>query len=207
MVRHRKESQEPFRLHQFQLSQQRHDERFHKDIYDLSQQGRFKHAAFHFGKYTGRIAQILDGIIKEGSHSPAMLSKTLTDSFIMVLNLAGIFDIDLEKSIMTRIDSTHLSMKVSDLEKSASKLPHPWVLEKNIDKKIRGLLIDLAISSGVLHKISESLDHMEELSRTQIRNVIVDLFITILVAGDVFRIHYEITVRERWQEIEQKKIL
>lgn len=154
-----------------------------------------------------------------GSEGPEkidyQLKKTLTDSFIIVLNAAEIFgldlDLDVAKSLSLAKSSRTDVNKLAHLlrEKDPNLYPN-LAAAKNDDKRqnlMLNLLLEYADAAQVLHKACDSLDHMEGIDREKITLSLVNLLAIIVLAGDSMGLDFEVSVPERWREIEKSKVL
>jgi len=197
-------------LFNLQVRQKEHDERFHRDIYFLSQQERFKHVAYHYGKYSGRLARASIGQTKSGRLAVQELERTLIDSAIMTLNAAEIFNLDLEKILRSKYSLTDEKRTVSQLAKAVSRKvakDYQWLNAPADPDFLNGVLFDVTEKAGIVHKACDSLDHMEGISRDTVTNAIVELLVIYLIAGDALKIDYGKTIPARWKEIETTKVL
>ena len=91
-----------------QQEQFSHDQRCHRDILYLSYQERFKHIAMHYGKYSGRLAEILKGK-SIGISEEEIIKKTLVDSFIIVLNSAELLQVNLDSLLKQKLGIQRMS--------------------------------------------------------------------------------------------------
>jgi hypothetical protein len=196
-----------------QRKQKSHDESFHRDIYFLSHQERFKHIAYHFGKYTGRIARMLK-TLDSADKIDIQLRKTLTDSFIIILNAAEIFGLDLDYNVAKALGLNKPSRndvkKLAGLFRESNPAPYPNLVHTNdndLGKLILNLLLEYADAAQILHKACDSLDHMEGLDREKITSSLVNLLTIVVLAGDSIGLDFEDSVPKRWREIEQSKVL
>lgn len=195
-------------LLELQRKQKIHDEQYHRDIYFLSHQERFKHIAFHFGKYTGRLAHLA---LEKGRIEPSafefQLNKTLTDSFIIVLNAAEIFGMDLDKEISQSLRNEPGGLSLNELARKIAGTNLITTDKAGNRNILEEFLLEYAVTSQIIHKACDSLDHMEGIERSKIMSALIHMLILLLVMGFTNNLDYEFAVPARWKEIEQSKLL
>lgn len=197
-------------LFELQLGQKKHDEQFHRDIFFLSHQERFKHVAFHFGKYSARIARILKQSEQGKPIDNLAVQRTLIDSSLMILNAAEIFNLDLAKELAPKLGPQSEKASVKETLGLLSKAysgGYPWLVSQDSKLLVSGLLLELTDRAGIIHKACDSLDHMEGLSRETVTSALLDLFVVVMLAGQAMEIDYETSIPLRWREIERTKVL
>jgi hypothetical protein len=74
-------------LHDLQLEQFNHDEKYHREIARLSVQDRLRHMALHFAKYAGNLA--------EAQGDWAKIQRVVTDVFIIGTSCANTLNVRL----------------------------------------------------------------------------------------------------------------
>jgi len=153
--RNRKQNMSAFEtLKNLEYKQLQHDERYHKDIWVLSTQGKVRHMAAHIGKYSG---QVLCAI--RSNQGGELIAKKVVDSLIINLSYANIF---------LCIVSKHLHSKDIEDKPTLDELIHSvgqfYVEEKQYERGNQcglELAMDFCILSGEILKTVESMDHME----------------------------------------------
>ena len=175
---------------ELQQQQKRHDEQFHRDIFFLSHQERFKHVTFHWGKYVARLARLIKQYDTTKTIDEVELRKTLIDALIIVLNAAEIFNLDLSKLLApesAKRDNMTLA-ELSRVLRTKYSGKYHWI--ENGDKKafVSGLLLDFSDQAGIFHKACDSLDHMEGLSRENVTAALLSLFVILLLSGEAIGI-------------------
>jgi len=193
------------RLITLQNEQFKHDQNYHRDILYMSYQERFKHDALHYGKYSGRLAQLL--VEKSGSeHNQAVIKKTLVDAFIIVLHSAEMLHMELESFLKEKLEvDRDLSItELTDILKENSPDLYASLNVNDEKEKILNLMLKLTVLGGWMQKAAEELDHMVGIPGDDIRNWTCDLLIILLLAGSVWSVDYEKDVRNRWDDIAKK---
>jgi hypothetical protein len=196
-------------LIELQQQQKRHDEQFHRDIFFLSHQERFKHVTFHLGKYVARLARMIKQSETGKPIDEFELRKTLVDAIIMMLNAAEIFNLDLSKLLTpesSRRDSITIA-ELSQLLRTQYSGKYKWLESGDRKAFVYGLMLDLSDQAGVFHKACDSLDHMEGLSRENVTATLLSLFVVLLLAGEAVGTDYASSIPSRWREIEKSKVL
>lgn len=198
------------KLIELQKKQKIHDEQYHRDIYFLSHQERFKHMAFHFGKYSGKLAQSIKFMeLEKPIPSEYEPQKTLIDSFIVVLNCAEIFSLNLESELNKKMGTNSNESDMNDLSEILKKRTDffPKLHTSNKINLLQNLLVEYTLTAQTWHKACDSLDHMEGINRENITSSLLDLFILIIISGSYLGIDFGVSIPKRWQQIESKKVL
>jgi hypothetical protein len=194
-----------------QLNQRKHDEEYHRDIFFLNYQDRLKHIAFHYAKYSARLARDLHHSMDQNIHSSGHdIGKTLTDAFIMTLSGAELFNQNLELAVRKILGLPAKEESFGQFaETVAGKSQRLVQFRKSseLDGRLLGILIELDDCSGIISKACDSLDHMEGIDRPLIVDTLARILTLLLVAGKEFKVDYEQSVPARLKEIEQKKLL
>lgn len=153
--RYRKQNMSAFEtLRKLEYKQLQHDDRYHKDIWVLSTQGKARHMAAHIGKYSG---QVLEAI--RYSHDEEKIKDKVIDSLIINFSYANIFLSLVSEGLQKNNTTDHVTL---------DGLIH-FVGDKYIEQqKYEGsdncgleLAMDFCILSGLILKTVESMDHME----------------------------------------------
>ena len=181
-------------LQELQREQQRHDERFHRDVYYLAYPRRMAHLVFHVAKYAGRAWPLA---AQETPAAP-VFKKILVDTFIVSLSACEILNLDLDSAIGgSSSDAKRPTVREwgKRIARQNQAEPRSW-----LDSTIPHL--------AMLAKAMESLDHIEP---TDSRKLLTDGFVAILkatiAASWVLQLDLAAETRKRWQEIETKRVL
>jgi len=197
-------------LHELQLQQRNHDERYHRDIYYLDVRGRLKHTSSHLGKYSARIARLIRESEQGRTFEIPALQRTLVDSMLMMLNAAELFNMDLGLVARQKFNVGGSKLGINELGRLLRpelKTQYAWLSERDPRKSAIGLLLDYTDRAGVIHKACDSIDHFESISREAVMDSIFDEFVIVLLAGLATDINYEKSVPDRWREIERARVL
>jgi len=193
------------RLITLQNEQFKHDQDYHRDILYMSHQERFKHDALHYGKYSGRLAQLL---VEQSSSDRIrnVVKKTLVDTFIIILHSAEMLHMELESFLKNKLEiDRNLSVtELTEILKENSPDLYATLNVTNEKDKILNLMLKLTIIGGSMQKAAEELDHMVGIPGEDIRNWTCDLLIIMLLAGSVWSVDYERDVHNRWDDIAKK---
>lgn len=195
-------------LAKLQNAQFKHDQECHRDILYMSYQERFKHIAMHYGKYSGRFADILlKGNI--GAEEEQKIRKTLVDTFIIVLNSAEIFQLDLDSSLRGKlgIERKTTIIELTDLLLESADGLYKRLSVNDSRERVLNLMLELTSIGGFIQKVGEELDHMVGLKREEIIGHTLNLLVILLVASRVWQVDFEADVRKRWSEIAQKTFI
>lgn len=124
-----------FSLGQLQEVQDLHDRHYHTDIYNLPKKHRLAHLVLHLAKYNGRFWEIGD--------DPAGMARLATDAMIVLISIATLFNINLDKAF-----AENSLEKLVDIKRRAN-------LPTNASSKLRDIQV------GHLAKLVEAIDHVE----------------------------------------------
>lgn len=193
------------RLITLQNEQFKHDEDYHRDILYLTYQDRFKHDALHYGKYSGRFADLL---ISDAPNEKikSVVKKTLVDTFIICLHSAEQLHMNLEEYFKEKlnVDRDLSIQELTDILKEASPDIYSSLNSQNDKEKLLSLMLKITIIGGRMQKAAEELDHMIGIPSDQIRDDLGNLLVILLVAGNIWGVDYEKDVRNRWEDIAKK---
>lgn len=152
--KNRKQNMSAFEtLKNLEYKQLQHDDRYHKDIWVLSTQGKVRHMAAHIGKYSGQVLSA----IRNGQDEEKIKDKVI-DSLIINLSYANIFFC---------LVSDHLKKNTVDqatLDELVHSVGQLYIEQKHYEGKSQcglELAMDFCILSGEILKTVESMDHME----------------------------------------------
>ena len=91
------------------------------------------------------------------------------------------------------------------------KLPELYSYLSNVNSQEEGImrfLLEYLKISGFLAKVAEELDHMfMEINRQQVEREIIKMVNLHLLTGKIWNLRYWIRVPNRWDEIEEKRIV
>lgn len=185
-----------------------HDQKCHRDIFFLNFQDRFKHMVMHYGKYSGRLADIL----REKTESEKInfeVRRTLIDCFIIVLSSAEMLQMDLDVLLRKKIE---LDKPVSIHELSeAVKESSPDIfslLNVNDEKsRILNLMLEMTSIGGFMQKVGEDLDHLVGIPRDAIKQQTLNMLSLLLLAGLVWNVDYECDTQKRWDVLSEKTVI
>jgi hypothetical protein len=152
---------------------------------------------------------MIKDIDKGKAVSAQLIHRTLTDSFIIILNAAELLGIDLEASLKkaSGIENHHTDLsKLTEIVWRSAASNYPW-LKGNQNEMVIGLLLELADEGAVFAKASDSLDHMEGIDRGKIGEALIDLLTVFLVVARATKLDYLRSVPLRWREIEAGRVL
>jgi len=193
------------RLITLQNEQFKHDEDYHRDILYLTYQDRFKHDALHYGKYSGRFAELLL-LNSPNEKIKSVVKKTLVDAFIIVLHSAEQLHVNLEEYFKEKLEiDRDLSIgELTEILKETSPDIYSLLNSQNEKEKLLNLMLKITIIGGRMQKAAEELDHMVGIPSEQIHADLGNLLVILLIAGSIWGIDYEKDVRNRWEDIAKK---
>lgn len=188
-----------------QEKQIEHDQKYHRDIFFLNYQDRFKHMVMHYGKYSGRFAYLIK------THSDSSLinndvRRTLVDCFIIVLSVADLLQLKLDEKIKEKL-GIEREISVNELSTSLREAsPDLFAFLDGDDdmSKLLNLLLEFTTIAGNMLKIGEDLDHMVGFERNSIRDKTLDLLSILLLSGIVWNVNYEQEIPNRWDELAKR---
>jgi hypothetical protein len=181
-----------FRLQREQLE---HDQKFHREIAQLSLHARLNHMALHFCKYTGQLADIC-----ANGDTNGMRQRTITDSFIISLCCANALNILLED----HTEGAYLE-NFNDLQGMGRYLAKRLYSQAQFGDA--WALTSYAVQAGHMARACEKIDHLESFPfREVIVNSVVDLFRIALIYAALNEIDPEESVPARRQEVRRRSI-
>jgi hypothetical protein len=195
-------------LFDLQEQQLEHDMKCHRDIFFLSHQDRFKHIALHYGKYSKRLADLVLNP-RNSSKAEEIVTKTLTDTMIMILNSGELLQINFENEICSKlkIDEHLFIEKIPILLRKIDSSLYKFLSEGDTQQLIINLMLEMVSISGFMQKSAEELDHLMGMPREQIKHQTFEFLCLIIVAGSIWHVCFQTELEKRWKEIEQKVIL
>ncbi|WP_048765341.1 hypothetical protein [Acinetobacter sp. 243_ASPC] len=153
--RNRKQNMSAFEsLKNLEYKQLQHDDRYHKDIWVLSTQGKVRHMAAHIGKYS---SQVLSAV-RNGQDEERIKNKVI-DSLIINLSYANIFLCLISEHLEKKNTSDQATL--DELIQSVGQL---YIEQKRYEGRSDcglELAMDFCVLSGEILKTVESMDHME----------------------------------------------
>lgn len=195
-------------LFDLQEQQLEHDMKCHRDIFFLSHQDRFKHIALHYGKYSKRLADLVLNP-RNSSKAEEIVTKTLVDTMIMILNSGELLQINFEHEICSKLGLVeHLFIKkLPELLRQNDPDLYKFLSEGDTQQLIINLMLEMVSISGFMQKSAEELDHLMGMPRQQIKHQTFEFLCLIIVAGSIWNVDFQSELEKRWAEIEQKVIL
>lgn len=181
------------KLHELQIVQLLHDQKYHADILCLPVQRRANHMGLHFAKYAGKFVEA-----KLAKDRDSFLSA-LIDTFIISLASANMFNIEVGKlSVFDEVKTKKLdTLGVEIFSFSESK-----------NEDIFTFMADnITIFQGRIAKSIESLDHMEAYSfRETFEENLESIIGSVFVASTFLKIDLISKAKERLVSVEKKSI-
>ena len=187
-------------LKKIETQQMAHDDRYHKDIWVLSTQGKAKHMAAHFGKYSGQILEA----IRVPQENLSIIQKYIIDSLIINFSYSNIFAYRLSN----HLHATHLQLLNLDELKNA--LAEEYLQSKGYSGEAseHGLdvAMDMCILASKILKTVESLDHVEEHPyRANFNQYTIDIFQTLITLCFIYDIeNIESLIADRLYQVEAR---
>lgn len=192
-------------LYELQEKQVEHDQNFHRDIFFLNYQDRFKHMVMHYGKYSGRFAKLLNE-----KHTPEEITnevkRTLVDCFIIVLSCADLLHLNLEKKLKEKY-SIEKNLSIKDLAERAKESSSELFTLLAIDderERVLNLMLEFTNISGFMLKVAEDLDHMVGFQRETIRDQTMNILNILLIASLIWGVDFEEEIPKRWDILEKR---
>lgn len=192
-------------LNKLQEKQVEHDQKFHRDIFFLNYQDRFKHMVMHYGKYAGRFAKLL-----HEKHTPEKIQKdiqrTLVDCFIIVLSCADLLQLNLERKLQEKYQiDKNLPIKewAQRAKESSSELFKSLAVDDDREKVIN-LMLEYTAISGYMLKVAEDLDHMVGFNREIIHEQTMNILNILFIASLIWNVDFEIEIPKRWDDLETR---
>ena len=187
-------------LKKIETQQMAHDDRYHKDIWVLSTQGKAKHMAAHFGKYSGQILEA----IRVPQENLSIIQKYIIDSLIINFSYSNIFAYRLSN----HLHATHLQLLNLDELKNA--LAEEYLQSKGYSGEASehglDLAMDMCILASKILKTVESLDHVEEHPyRANFNQYTIDIFQTLITLCFIYDIeNIESLIADRLYQVEAR---
>lgn len=186
-------------LKKLETQQMAHDDRYHKDVWVLSTQGKIKHMAAHIGKYSG---QILEQI--RDPQDLVKVRKYVVDSLIINFSYANIFTYRLSNHLA----AAHLQL--SSLEDLRNSIAQEYLSRKGYTKaKVEhglDLAMDMCILASLILKSVESLDHVEDHPfRPNFNKYTVEIFEILITLAYIYDIsNIDALISDRMYEVEKR---
>ena len=186
-------------LKKLEIQQIAHDDRYHKDIWVLSTQGKVKHMAAHIGKYSG---QILEQI--RDPQDLVKVRKYVVDSLIINFSYANIFTYRLSNHLA----AAHLQL--SSLDDLRNSIAQEYLSRKGYTKaKVEhglDLAMDMCILASQILKSVESLDHVEDHPfRPNFNKYTVEIFEILITLAFIYDIsNIDTLISDRMYEVEKR---
>ncbi|MDD0802320.1 hypothetical protein PTT44_07020 [Acinetobacter sp. Gutcm_16] len=186
-------------LKKLETKQIAHDDRYHKDVWVLSTQGKVKHMAAHIGKYSG---QILEQI--RDPQDLVKVRKYVLDSLIINFSYANIFTYRLSNHLA----AAHLQL--SSLDDLRNSIAQEYLSRKGYTKaKVEhglDLAMDMCILASQILKSVESLDHVEDHPfRPNFNKYTVEIFEILITLAYIYDIsNIDALISDRMYEVENR---
>ncbi|WP_436912793.1 hypothetical protein [Acinetobacter schindleri] len=187
-------------LKHLEKQQMAHDNRYHKDVWVLSTQGKAKHMAAHLGKYSGQILEK----IRDLQPNLEKIHKYVIDSLIINFSYANIFAFRL---------SNHLAptyLQLSSLEDLRDSIAKDYLSRKGYTKTKSEHSLDLAMDMCILAsqilKTVESLDHVEDHPfRPNFNKYTIEIFEILITLCSIYDIsNIDALISDRMYQVEQR---
>lgn len=187
-------------LKHLEKQQMAHDNRYHKDVWVLSTQGKAKHMAAHVGKYSGQILEK----IRDPQSNLEKIHKYVIDSLIINFSYANIFAFRL---------SNHLAptyLQLSSLEDLRDSIAKDYLSRKGYTKTKSEHSLDLAMDMCILAsqilKTVESLDHVEDHPfRPNFNKYTIEIFEILITLCSIYDIsNIDALISDRMYQVEQR---
>ena len=192
-------------LNELQLQQVEHDQKFHRDIFFLNYQDRFKHMVMHYGKYAGRFAKMLhERHTSEEIHKD--VQRTLVDCFIIVLSCADLLQLNLERRLQEKYDiEKDLSIyKLATRAKEASSELFTLLSVDDDRERVLNLMLEYTTICEYMLKVAEDLDHMVGFQRDTIREQTMNILNILFIASLIWNVDFEKEIPKRWDILEKR---
>lgn len=186
-------------LKKLETQQIAHDDRYHKDVWVLSTQGKVKHMAAHIGKYSG---QILEQI--RDPQDLVKVRKYVVDSLIINFSYANIFTYRLSNHLA----AAHLQL--SSLDDLTNSIAQEYLSRKGYTKaKVEhglDLAMDMCILASQILKSVESLDHVEDHPfRPNFNKYTIEIFEILITLAYIYDIsNIDALISDRMYEVENR---
>jgi hypothetical protein len=176
-----------------QWVQQRHDDRYHRDIVILSIGQRMQHYTLHLAKYGGQLVGAID------AKNTELRSRLMIDAFIIILASANTLNLSLGDAVNSFNTKEQTSLLMAG-QRFATELGYDFDDDT-------WLIKEFARYVGSLAKACESLDHLETFpSRDAMCVALVSMFKLALADACLQNLNLEECVAKRLSGIESKHI-
>ncbi|MGN2486003.1 hypothetical protein [Acinetobacter calcoaceticus] len=187
-------------LKRLEIKQMAHDDRYHKDIWVLSTQGKAKHMAAHIGKYSGQILEA----IREPQLELKKVHKYIIDSLIINFSYSNIFAYRLSN----HLHSSHLQLE--NLNELIKAIAEEYLQRKGYTEEISKYGLDIAMDMCILAskilKTVESLDHVEDHAfRSNFNKYTIDIFEILITLCAIYKIEdIDSLIEDRMYQVEER---
>ena len=191
-------------LFELQNEQVCHDKRYHRDVFFLNYQDRFKHLVMHYGKYAGRLSRLLQN--KTTDEIQCDVKRTMVDCFIIVLSSADLLHLNLNDKLKEKLennDNSSLSELILDLKNISLDL-YDRLSVGDRKNNVLNLIIEYTPIAGDLLKAGEDLDHMVGFNIDAIREKTLDILNIVLLSSLIWNIDLECETHKRWDYLKNK---
>ena len=194
-------------LFEFQKKQVEHDRKYHRDIFFLNYQDRFKHMVMHYGKYAGRLAKVLN-TKSDVEKIQSEIKRTLIDCFIIVLSCADLLQLNLEKKLKEKlgIDDNLSLNELTNTVKETSPTLYQSLSSGDEINKVLNLMLEYTAIAGELLKVGEDLDHMVGFDRDVIREQTINILTIILISSLIWKVDLSDETTKRWDILVKRTV-
>lgn len=194
-------------LFEFQKKQVEHDREYHRDIFFLNYQDRFKHMVMHYGKYAGRLANLLK-TKSDVEKIQSEIKRTLIDCFIIVLSCADLLQLNLEEKLKEKlgIDNSISLDELANTVKEASPTLYQSLSSGDETNKVLNLMLEYTAIAGELLKVGEDLDHMVGFDRNAIREQTINILTIILISSLIWKVDLSDETTKRWDVLVKRTV-
>jgi len=194
-------------LFEFQKKQVEHDQQYHRDIFFLNYQDRFKHMVMHYGKHSGRLANLL----KTKSSVEKIqfeIQRTLVDCFIIVLSCADLLQLNLEDKLKEKlgIDDDLSLNELTHAVKESSPTLYELLSSGNETNQVLNMMLEYTAITGELLKVGEDLDHMVGFDRDVIREQTINILTIILISSLIWKVDLANETTKRWDVLVKRTV-
>jgi len=188
-------------LKHLEKQQMAHDDRYHKDVWVLSTQGKAKHMASHVGKYSGQILKE----IRATDVDLEKVHKYVIDALIINFSYSNIFTYRLSNHLDARY------LQHSSLEELRDNIANDYFFRKGYDAKKPvehglDLAMDMCILASQILKTVESLDHVEDHPfRANFNKYTIEIFEVLITLCFIYDIkNIDTLIADRMYEVEER---
>ncbi len=194
-------------LFELQKDQVEHDQKYHRDIFFLNYQDRFKHMVMHYGKYAGRLSRLLQ-IKASRDEIQYDVKRTIIDCFIIVLSCADLLQLNLDEKLRENLGNdktTSLNELAKDVKEASPDL-YDKLSSGDEPNRVLNLVLEYAPIAGDLLKVGEDLDHMVGFNRDVIRAQTINILNIVLLSSLIWNLDLERETIKRWEVLARRTV-